>query len=777
MKGIFSKILFTLSLVFCLSGIANAQFDEDAKKAMYILNFAKKITWPNEASFEKYTIGVLRDKDLFERMKSVAEKDNINGKPIEVVYFKRMSDIIYTQILFVEKMPDANGLKVWKMIENSPTLLVSDRWKERRLVMINFTGDENKLFEVNNVNIKRVNLQVSDKVLVQGGSEAEIRNIYHKSEKELKEQKEKVEQQKKEIAKQQEHLNKLNAEMNEAKKELEQKMEEIEEKQAQIEIQKLQSDTLMREINFQKQKLAANLQIVKKQENDMIEKQKEIDERVKKLKSLNKDIRNAQKKIKKQGVTITEKTDQIETQQNVLLVVGFFLAVVAVLAFIIFRGYKVKQAINKQLEEKNVAIMEQKEEIEAQARELEKLSIVASETDNAVLIMDNKGDFEWVNESFTRMFGFTLDQLVAEKSKNIIGTNTPPNVRETIMRCFNEKITVSYQFSTKKRDGELLWIQATLTPIINEEGNITKVIAIDSDVTKIKEAEFEIQQQAEELSAQADELQRMNSALEKEREMTMGSIRYGLTIQQAILPLKREMDKYFESFIIYKPKDVVSGDFYWFSHVPAKGIIPAKTYVAAVDCTGHGVPGAFMSMIGSRLLNEIVNEKDIYQPSQILDTLNKGVIKALRQDTTDNNDGMDLSLCLIERQNENEIRITYAGAKRPLYYCHNGTTEIKILDGTRKSIGGARATRNTSKFSDQYLTLQETDTLYLSTDGMIDQNAPNRKRFGSKRFLRILEECVKLPLEEQKAILEYEFDKYRQNQPQRDDVTLIGVKV
>ncbi len=768
----------TLTIVLLLiSHLVFSQISENTKKAMFIINFAKNMTWPGQEDFTKYTFGVYGNSDMSKELGELASKDTINGKPISVTYFRKLDDITPTNLLYVDRIADANMVKILKKIKGKNTLLISNKWKDRRLIMINFQDNEEKPFEVNRKNLMQENLIMSDKILLRGGSEEELRKIYHKSEKKLQKEKEKVEAQKREIKKQQKKLDKVNNKMKEAKKELARKKQELKKQQKEIELQKTASEKLLEKINEQEKKLQKNLKVVAEQETEMAKQKKEIDERSRILGKLTAEIEKKKQLIKSKNKTLHEQTDQIEVQKTILFVVGLFLFIVAVLAFVIFRGYKAKKRINQELESKNIAISKQKTEIEAQAKELEKLSIVARETDNAVIIMDKHGNFEWVNESYTRMFGFTLNEMIHEKGKNIISPKNTKDVNASILHCINNKKTVNYQLMSTHRDGSEIWIQATLTPILDENNEIKKIIAIDSDISKIKEAEFEIQQQAEELSAQAEELKKTNKALEKERELTMGSIRYGLTIQNAILPLKHEMDKFFHSFIIFRPKDVVSGDFYWFNHVKGKGIIPDKIFIAAVDCTGHGVPGAFMSMIGNRLLNEIVIEKKIYSPSQMLNTLNNGVIKALKQDQTDNNDGMDVCLCVLEKNQAGKIRLTFAGAKRPLYYCLNTEKEIQTIEGTRKSIGGARVTRNTSKFIDRHLTFEQNDLLYLTSDGLIDQNAPNRRRFGSKRFLAVLKENINKTLEKQREAIEMEFDTYRQNQPQRDDVTVLGIKL
>jgi serine phosphatase RsbU (regulator of sigma subunit) len=255
------------------------------------------------------------------------------------------------------------------------------------------------------------------------------------------------------------------------------------------------------------------------------------------------------------------------------------------------------------------------------------------------------------------------------------------------------------------------------------------------------------------------------------------SIEYAKTIQNSILPIEKNIVKYFEPAIIFRPKDVVSGDFYWFTTEKdreGKELI----FFAVVDCTGHGVPGAFMSLIGSRLLNEIVNEKKIINPAQVLEFLNVGIQVALKQDQTDNNDGMDICLCRFEKAEKKDWKIQYCGAKRPLYYYQRSeSNKIRTIEGDRKAIGGIRAKRSKVFYTNKEIVLQKGDTVYLSTDGFVDQNTANRKKFGTYRLLNILEEIKEKPLKEQKERLEKELDTFMQQTEQRDDITFIGFRL
>ncbi len=431
----------------------------------------------------------------------------------------------------------------------------------------------------------------------------------------------------------------------------------------------------------------------------------------------------------------------------------------------------------REIREQHKMIVEQAHELERKNQELEKLSIVASETDNAILIMDAEGNFIWVNDAYTRMFGFTLDYLVNNISKNIIGPETNTEIKKIVRSCIRDKQSVDYEFKALTADKKSIWIHTTLTPISGKDGQIKNLVAIDTDISKLKEAEIEIRQQSEELIAQKEELRFQNDKIENQNVHIRASINYALTIQKAILPTVSDMNKYFESVVIMRPKDIVSGDFYWMAHLPKKGEFSEKLFFATVDCTGHGVPGAFMSMIGNRLLNEIVLESKIVTPKDILTELHKKVVIALKQNESDNNDGMDLCLIRIETNDNGKYIVKYSGAKRPLYYYQSKTKKLEILRADRKSIGGIKKKRLSIDFTNQEIILEKEDRLWLSTDGIVDQNANNRKRFGTSRFLKIIEETSEMSLITQKNTIEKELDIYQNGEEQRDDITVLGIKL
>jgi serine phosphatase RsbU (regulator of sigma subunit) len=272
-------------------------------------------------------------------------------------------------------------------------------------------------------------------------------------------------------------------------------------------------------------------------------------------------------------------------------------------------------------------------------------------------------------------------------------------------------------------------------------------------------------------------IKNQKDTLDRQNKNIKASIRYAETIQQAILPEDSFLNNYFESFLIFRPKDIVSGDFYWFSRINSYKSDVDSLYIAVVDCTGHGVPGAFMSMIGNSLLNEMINERRIESPREILALLNDEIRKSLRQDQTDNNDGMDLLLCRFDKFKNHGFKLVFAGAKRPLYIIQKENHKLIKLNGDRKSIGGVENISKKVSFNNHEISLSKGDCLYMSTDGIIDQNGPDRKRFGSKRFEEMIIGNCGLSIKEQSEKINSEIDEFMQSEEQRDDITLLGLRI
>lgn len=261
--------------------------------------------------------------------------------------------------------------------------------------------------------------------------------------------------------------------------------------------------------------------------------------------------------------------------------------------------------------------------------------------------------------------------------------------------------------------------------------------------------------------------ERTQELAQKNKDIT-SSIQYAKRIQLAILPPLEQIFKYFpQSFVLYKPKDIVSGDFYWF------GVKDGKKIIAAVDCTGHGVPGAFMSMIGHNLLNQIISENGITEPDEILNSLHRGVQAALKQGTNvvDTSDGMDVALCCIDSKNDT---LEFAGAYRPLFIV-NGKKFEKI-EADKSPIGGSQLDAD-RKFTSHKIKINKGDTFYMASDGYADQFGGEKgKKFMVKRFNELMLAMQPQSMEEQCKTLDSTFESWRGTYQQIDDILVIGIR-
>lgn len=284
------------------------------------------------------------------------------------------------------------------------------------------------------------------------------------------------------------------------------------------------------------------------------------------------------------------------------------------------------------------------------------------------------------------------------------------------------------------------------------------------------------------LTTQNQEINRQKIAIEKQTDQLnlaltkiTDSIHYAQTIQHAILPSEERLQVLLgEYFIISKPKEIVSGDFYWVNS------IEGKTLIAVVDCTGHGVSGGFMTMIGDTLLNEIINVKRIFSPAEILELLNQGVVNVLEKYSNDIPIGMEMGLCLLEKDptNSDQIALTFAGAKRSLFLIEktNKTKkEIIELRGDRDPIGFGN--QNIRIYQNQSLKLQKGTLLYMTSDGFADQANPQNKRIGTPLLKKTIAACAHEDLTIQKQALEKLLTDFQQTAAQRDDITLLGWRV
>jgi len=296
----------------------------------------------------------------------------------------------------------------------------------------------------------------------------------------------------------------------------------------------------------------------------------------------------------------------------------------------------------------------------------------------------------------------------------------------------------------------------------------------------------EIKQQNEEIISQRDHIETQNAilenknlAIEKANQEITSSINYAKRIQHAILPDIETIKSFFpESFVLYTPRDIVSGDFYW---------ITTKNYkiiVAVVDCTGHGIPGALMSMIGNEILNDIVKSRNITEPDKILYQLRQGIIHTLRQEESNNQDGMDVVICTIDNYPESykehlgEQKLEYAGAGRALLYVQDNI--LHEIKADRIIIGGLKTYDSEQLFQKHTISLAKSTIVYMFSDGYIDQfGGAIKKKFGSRRLKELLQKISPLSMEKQHAYLHHTIQNWmiEGDEKQLDDITILGLKL
>lgn len=366
-----------------------------------------------------------------------------------------------------------------------------------------------------------------------------------------------------------------------------------------------------------------------------------------------------------------------------------------------------------------------------------------------LVVVDPLGEVNYVSPSVQRLLGFDSSELLgngwwrlpraSEEESSLVKTQIL-----SVMKSSPAHFP-SYEREMFSSKGEKKFIVWHMCP--SEDGGL---VGIGYDVTERKRAEFL-------LDKKIKELQLKNSELTE-------SITYAQRIQQGILANPDALSQLVsDSFIHYKPKDIVSGDLYWYYKKEN------KLYVAAVDCTGHGVPGALMSVIANGLLRNIIVNKDLSSPTEILVALDEELQYALQGQNSA--DGMDIALCEIDLDHK---KMLFSGAFRPLILIRGN--ELKEFKGSKYPIG---AYGQVEKYFELHsYDLQEGDVLYLFSDGYSDQfGGEKNKKFQRKNFYELLLSIQDMEMAEQHSFLEYAHNNWKQDLPQTDDILVIGLKI
>jgi len=375
--------------------------------------------------------------------------------------------------------------------------------------------------------------------------------------------------------------------------------------------------------------------------------------------------------------------------------------------------------------------------------------LLVQNVEDMIFRVDINGNFVFLNDTFLERMGYTKEELIGVDSISVVAEEYQEEIAYFYRTHFLERKANSYkEFPIVTKSGETIWIGQHVNTIYTPGTNnhVKGFISLARDMTELKK-------QQKLILAQRDDI--------------TSSISYAQRIQFNLLPNEQKFAEYFDDhFIMFSPKDIVSGDFYWMQK------IDNKLVVALGDCTGHGVPGAFMTLLGINLLNNIVLEARLTEPGTILNELDVRLQEYFgARGRAKMTDGMELTICVMDDLQE-EIAYACAGS-RFLTHTEEGFTLFK---GNTEHIGDQKS-QNFKGYVTQYTRVGKGDTAYFFTDGFQDQfGGVKNKKYSFRRLLDLFESNVNLSLEDQRMMIEAEFDQWMGNQPQTDDVAVIGIQ-
>jgi len=772
-----------------------------SQRTIYIYKFTDYIEWPEFKKLDVFKIGVLGADELplVAEFKKMENNRTVRGKAIVIEHFKTVDEITKTQILYVNKASGFDIYKVLKKTSGNNTLLVSENYAFHKS-MINFIDVDGEFkFELHEKKITDEKLVVSPALKSYSiESTADWYELYLKTELSLEEEKKKVEKQQREIDKQMEEIELQNKKIIVQNQQISKQKEDILAQQKKLESQKAKLSLLFHNIEEQEKKLQSQVEILKKQEAE-IEKQKhdqllEMEQHLDRLIQQKAAIIEAENKINAQNDILNEQLAQIETQKLMLYMFIAMFVLILISVFYIYRGYKIKKEANKKLEEKNIAISKQKEQIE---KSYDNVAVLGSIGQKITSTLDLETILNTVHQAVAKLMDTTAfavgvynDKkqqieyiLFSEKgemleappvpmsNKNSLAIWCAENKKEVFINDVENEYT-NYAEKIFVAEGEMPESVIYL-PLMVEE-RIIGVITTQS-FTKNAYTNYHLDMLRTLATYTAialnnaevyEDLNAAHKIVEEKNEDITASIRYAKKIQEAILPNEDEIKEAFsDMFLFYEPRDIVSGDFYWFLKVNGVSI------VAAADCTGHGVPAALITMVGIELLNQILPNKTVKSPAHALKALDEGIKKALKQvGEAEEYESMDMALCALHHDKN---LLEYSGAYRPLYLIRKG--ELIEYTADKFSVGGYSEKK---QFNNHEIQLEKGDAFYIFSDGFPDQFGGKKgKKFMVKRFKKTILDMQNMSMKKQHDHLKKTIDEWKGDEEQVDDMVVIGVQV
>ena len=415
-------------------------------------------------------------------------------------------------------------------------------------------------------------------------------------------------------------------------------------------------------------------------------------------------------------------------------------------------------ALNEELNQNIEELKTSKENVEKQKNIIQesekKLSTITNSAKDAIILIDNSGNVAYWNKAAHEIFGYTKDEIFGKNLHNILAGKKHQPIASEAFTLFRKTgkgkaINNTVQLEAIRKNGEIFPIELSLSALkLNEKWS---AVGIVKDISERKKLELEIRVGREKID-------------EAHNEITE-SINYAKTIQNALLTPKEKINEYFaDNFIFFKAKDIVSGDFYYLNKV-GKHVI-----FATADCTGHGVPGGFITMLGITYIHEMVRNSTLDNPGMALDNLRERFKASFKTFGEINHNGLDIALCKLNIETN---VLQYAGAYNPLIIIRNN--ELIEYKATKNPIGFFPEEVN---FKYHEIQLQNDDMLYVYSDGFQDQFGGDRnKRFMSKKFKKLLLKINNLPMQEQEEKLSEVFTKWKGTNAQTDDILVMGIKI
>lgn len=384
-------------------------------------------------------------------------------------------------------------------------------------------------------------------------------------------------------------------------------------------------------------------------------------------------------------------------------------------------------------------------QFDIQEQVLEKLNAL-------VVILNASGHAEYVSDSACQLLGFDKDQLIGNNWWEVTRFSKPEGERTknrilAIMRK-NSNSAETFEHLFRTSGGGQKWIRWNVSSLGNDQ-----IIGIGYDITETRQQEKQLRER--------------NAQLQQQHKEIKDSIFYAQRIQQNSLQSREYIRSVFNNnFVLYKPKDIVSGDFYFFYQDDD------NRYAIVVDCTGHGVPGAMMSMVANSIIKEVLLNKKVKAVSGILYELDKELFKAINSYGSElSSDGMDVAVISISKKTN---RLHFAGAFRPMIIVRK--QQVIELRASRFPLGFYNDAEKV--FDEQVILLQPGDNLFLFTDGFIDQfGGGENKKLNKRNFKELVKIAADMPVEEQESFLEYSLNNWKQEEEQTDDVLVVGIKI